>query len=217
MGDPDMAVRIHGHAVGIAILLTELDERLALGCATFGAAETVHLLPGGIAVIEPLAVRREAGAVRHAIIAVHDGPAAVGRQAIERAAIMLFAHVHRAAPDGPLRIRLAIVHPVARKMRLRIAEGSDGQRIEADLGKADLEPADEAARFTLRHPAQRLGHGEAFDRAALQRQPVERRGEDIDPIDRVAARRPERPLAQRVGDASVDQPPFRHQRATERR
>ena len=196
----------------MAIGFGEGDEGLAIvNRSVRAAAEAIHDPAAGIAMIEIVATGREGRAVGHAIAIVHHRDRTIGIEAIERADILPFGHVHRAAPDAAILVRLAIVHAIAGQMRFGIMDRGDRQRVQREAGKTALETADEAALRPLGHPAKRFGHGPARHLAIVERQPVERRGQDIDPIDRIFTGGPERPLPQRVADvAAFDLAPGGH-------
>jgi len=186
-----MTFSIGGHAVGIAILFIEAHEDLPVGkAAAFRAGEAIDGAPRRIRMIEPAAARREGGTVGHAIAAIHLEPAPVRIEPVEGACIRFLRHVHRAAPDAPFGIRLAVIHPIAGQVRLRIADQLDRQRIEREAGKTALQSGDEAAPLPLGNPADGLRHRPTGNVAVGKRQAIERGREYIGPIDRVVSRRP---------------------------
>jgi predicted PurR-regulated permease PerM len=138
MRDPQMAFAVDRHAVGIALSLLEADEGLSLAEPVGVAREAVDRPLRGIRVIEPGPVGRERGPVRYAVSRIHPFPDEAGAEPVQRTAIGLLRHVHRAAPDMAGRIRLAVVHAATRQVRLRIGDEVDRERIERQFGKAAL-------------------------------------------------------------------------------
>ncbi len=114
-------------------------------------------------------------------------------------------------------VGLAVVHAVSGQMRLGVGDRANRERIERNQGKAALESPDQLSVTVLHDPAERFGHIPALDRAAGKRKPVERRRENIDPIDRIVARAPQRTFAETVANAAVDRPPVGHSFLASRR
>src|SRR6185437_4026011 len=76
-------------------------------------------------------------------------------------------------------------------------------RIEGELGKAALESGDESGPVApLNDPAYFLRHRPGADLRVGERQPMQRRRENIDPVDGVLALRPEQAFAKLISSGT---------------
>lgn len=208
--NPETALRIDRHAVGIAPLAGEADEfRTVSNLAVGGHLEAIHDAESGIGVVQAAVAERRA--VGHEIAGVVRRDVQVAIQAIQRAGRRADVAIHRARPDAPEVIGLRIVHAVVRQVRLGIGERPARERLQRERVKARLQPRDETRRVAaLDHPADFRRHVPRAHARVGERQAVQFLSEDIDPVDGVVAGGPERPFAELAADVAGDAPGVRH-------
>nr|WP_229726792.1 hypothetical protein [Sphingomonas alpina] len=185
-----MAIRIDGHAIGIALIGGELREELFVDhVAGFVEHHPGNALRRRIGAIHGVG-RRKGRAVGH-----HDAVADRHRrrariEPIQHARRALLRIVHRARPEAPRRIDLAVVEAIARRLVDPSDHRSDRdmQRrlVDSESHETRIATADQSA---LRIQAKR-GEPEAkrlnVIRAADHIVAVQRAAFDIDPPDQVA-------------------------------
>ncbi len=208
MGDPQAALAIRRHPVGIAPRLVEAEKHLLVGERTVVAhLVAVHGPPATVGMVEDAAVRAEGRPVRHDVIVVVARPAAVGVETIERAGGDLVAVILRASPDATPAVDLGVVEPVVRPVGLGVAHMRDGERLERQCREAALQPDDEiVASLAFEDPADPLRHAPARHRAVGEMKAVQRLPDDVDPEHGIARGRPHQPLAEDVPHLAPDDP-----------
>ncbi|MCY1537783.1 hypothetical protein D9M68_732920 [compost metagenome] len=118
--------------------------------------------------------------------------------AVKRARRRLAGEVHAAGPEAALRVALAVVEAVAGQLGLGLAQVAGlvvGGGVEQ--GKAPAQGDDQARRVgALGQRRNLLGKGPARVVAADRVQPVQLAGQDVHPVQRLFAHRPEQAFAQ---------------------
>src|SRR5579862_6145902 len=105
--------------------------------------------------------------------------------------------IHGAGPDASPGIGFRVVHPIARQVWFRIVDGLAPDRVEREFVEATLKAGDETRPMaSLEHPTNFFGHWPGRDSSAAQRIAMQRMGQNVDPVDGVVTRGPQRAFTQ---------------------
>ncbi len=150
----------------------------------------------GFVVVHGLAVGREGRTVGANVVVVDLVDGHVRIDAVKRGGAVLESQVHGAGPQPALGIDLGVIEAIAGLVALDVEQRRQLERRKRQRTDRAQDGADEAARLALDDPRDHAGHVPALPRVVGEVKPKEFLATNVEPVECLVARRPDRAFAQ---------------------